>query len=72
MLLLTPIDQVEDRRQEFPGIEVQPLAFASSELQAAHWRFLVGAVGNQSTYIRQLTRIMRAHRWRTLQQTGRI
>ncbi|MFH8595329.1 methylation-associated defense system ATP-binding protein MAD8 [Streptomyces rimosus] len=62
VLLLTPADQVTDRREEFPGIDVQPLAFSSGELQASHWRFLMGAVGNQSTYIRQLTRIMRANR----------
>ncbi|MFF2640285.1 ATP-binding protein [Streptomyces niveus] len=62
VLLLAPADQVERRRAEYPDIEVQPLKFSSRELQAAHWRFLMGAVGNQSTYIRQLTRIMRAHR----------
>ena len=39
-----------------------PLKFASRELRAEHWRFLMGAVGNQSTYIRQLQRIMKAHR----------
>lgn len=62
VLLLAPTDQVAERQQDFPGIAVQPLAFSSTELQASHWRFLMGAVGNQSTYIRQLTRIMRAHR----------
>jgi hypothetical protein len=62
VLLLTPEAQVAERRREFPGIDVQPLAFSSGELQASHWRFLMGAVGNQSTYIRQLTRIMRANR----------
>jgi len=62
VLLLAPADQVADRRREFAGIQVQPLAFSSAELQASHWRFLMGAVGNQSTYIRQLTRIMRANR----------
>lgn len=62
VLLLAPSDQVADRRREFPRIQVQPLAFSSTELQASHWRFLMGAVGNQSTYIRQLTRIMRANR----------
>ncbi|NJQ03403.1 methylation-associated defense system ATP-binding protein MAD8 [Streptomyces zingiberis] len=62
VLLLAPADQVADRQRQFPGIAVQPLAFSSAELQASHWRFLMGAVGNQSTYIRQLTRIMRAHR----------
>ncbi|MDQ1015770.1 methylation-associated defense system ATP-binding protein MAD8 [Streptomyces afghaniensis] len=62
VLLLVPAAQLAERRAQYPGIEVQPLTFASSELQAAHWRFLMGAVGNQSVYIRQLTRIMRAHR----------
>lgn len=62
VLLLAPADQVADRRREFPGIDVQPLAFSSAELQASHWRFLMGAVGNQSTYIRQLTRIMKSNR----------
>jgi hypothetical protein len=62
VLLLAPADQVSQRREEYPGIEVKPLTFSSSELQVAHWRFLMGAVGNQSAYIRQITRIMRAHR----------
>ncbi|MFJ4095259.1 ATP-binding protein [Kitasatospora sp. NPDC089913] len=62
VLLLAPDDQVADRQRQFPGIDVRPLAFSSSELQASHWRFLMGAVGNQSTYIRQLTRIMRSNR----------
>ncbi|MGW2613286.1 methylation-associated defense system ATP-binding protein MAD8 [Streptomyces sp. NPDC001500] len=62
VLLLAPADQVADRRREFPGIDIQPLAFSSAELQASHWRFLMGAVGNQSTYIRQLTRIMKSNR----------
>ncbi|ARP72350.1 hypothetical protein LK07_24225 [Streptomyces pluripotens] len=62
VLLLVPADQLDERRTQYPGIDVQPLKFSAAELQAAHWRFLMGAVGNQSTYIRQLTRIMRAHR----------
>jgi len=62
IVLLTPVDKVDERRTEYPGINVQPLAFASIELQAAHWRFLMGAVGNQSTYLRQLGRIMKANR----------
>lgn len=62
VVLLAPADKVEERREEYPGIEVLPLKFASSELQSSHWRFLMGAVGNQATYIRQLNRIMRALR----------
>lgn len=59
VLLLVPADKLDERRTEYPGIEVQPLKFAASELQASHWRFLMGAVGNQATYIRQLNRIMK-------------
>jgi hypothetical protein len=59
VVLLVPGDKVDDRRAEYPGVEVHPLKFAASELQASHWRFLMGAVGNQSTYIRQLNRIMK-------------
>ncbi|WP_291156682.1 methylation-associated defense system ATP-binding protein MAD8 [Gemmatimonas sp. UBA7669] len=59
VLLLVPADKLDERRDEYPGIEVRPLKFAASELQASHWRFLMGAVGNQATYIRQLNRIMK-------------
>lgn len=59
VVLLVPGDKLAERRAEYPGIEVHPLKFAASELQASHWRFLMGAVGNQSTYIRQLNRIMK-------------
>ena len=62
VVLVSPADKVAQRRTEYPGLEVHPLKFASAELQASHWRFLMGAVGNQSTYIRQLNRIMREQR----------
>lgn len=59
VLLLVPADKLEERQAEYPGIEVRALQFAASELQASHWRFLMGAVGNQATYIRQLNRVMK-------------
>ncbi len=62
MVLLVPSGKLEARRAEYPDIEVLPLKFASSELQASHWRFLMGAVGNQATYIRKLNQIMRSMR----------
>ncbi|REE95773.1 methylation-associated defense system ATP-binding protein MAD8 [Thermomonospora umbrina] len=62
IVMLVPEDQLDLRRIEHPGIQVLPLKFGSAELRAEHWRFLMGAVGNQSTYIRQLQRIMKAHR----------
>ncbi|MEO6034762.1 MAG: ATP-binding protein [Verrucomicrobiota bacterium] len=62
MVLLVPSGKLAARRAEYPGIEVLPLKFASAELQAGHWRFLMGAVGNQATYIRRLNQIMRSMR----------
>ena len=61
-MVLVPADQLEERRAEHPELTVLPLKFGSGELRAEHWRFLMGAVGNQSTYIRQFQRIMKANR----------
>lgn len=61
VLLLVPNDKLTERQNEYPGIEVKPLLFASSELQVGHWQFLMGAVGNQ-LYMRQLKSIMRGLR----------
>jgi hypothetical protein len=62
VLLLVPADKLDERKHEYPGIEVRPLKFAAAELQTSHWRFLMGAVGNQATYIRQLNRVMKSLR----------
>jgi hypothetical protein len=62
VILLVPADKLIERKNEYPELEVQPLKFASSELQTGHWRFLMGAVGNQATYIRQLNRIIKSLR----------
>lgn len=62
VVLLAPADKVIERKAEYPDIEVLPLKFAAVELQSSHWRFLMGAVGNQATYIRQLNRLMKAVR----------
>ena len=60
--MLAPDAKVDQRRREFPGITVEPIKFASSELGAESWKFLLGAYGNDSLYIRQLVAIMRRHR----------
>ncbi|MCC2869628.1 MAG: ATP-binding protein [Candidatus Accumulibacter phosphatis] len=62
VLLLVPADKIEERQAEYPDIEVRPLQFSASELKASHWKFLMGAVGNQAAYIRQIIRIMKAMR----------
>lgn len=62
VLLLAPESQVENRKQEYPGIEVHAIGFDSSELSVKDWMFLLGATGNDSTYIKELKQIMKAYR----------
>lgn len=62
VLILTPANQVDDRRAEYAGIEVKPIAFSASELKATHWKFLMGAIGSQSMYLRQINLIMKGLR----------
>jgi hypothetical protein len=62
ILILTPTDKVEERQKEYPDIEVKPIAFSAAELKAGHWKFLMGAIGSQSMYMRQINLIMRGLR----------
>ncbi len=62
VLLLTPKDKVAERQAEFPSIQVLPIAFNSKELNVQDWLFLLGAIGNDSAYIKQLKAIMKDHR----------
>jgi len=62
LVLLVPEAKLEQRRQEYQGIEVQPIKFSSAELGADSWKFLLGAFGNDSLYVRQLVAIMRRYR----------
>lgn len=59
VVILVPASKVEERKAEYPSIEVLPLTFAASELKATHWKFLMGAVGSQSIYLRQVNQIIR-------------
>jgi DNA phosphorothioation-dependent restriction protein DptH len=62
IVLLAPEAKLEQRRKEFPGLEVHPIKFSSGELGTESWKFLLGAYGNDSLYVRQLIAIMRRHR----------
>jgi hypothetical protein len=50
VVLLVPPDKLDERRAEYPDMEVRPLQFSAAELKASRWKFLMGAVGNQATY----------------------
>lgn len=62
VIILTPSDKVNARRIEYPDIDIYPISFSASELKAAHWKFLMGAIGSQSMYMRQINLIMRSLR----------
>jgi len=62
VIVLTTSDTVDRRRMEFPAVQVEPIAFASRELTVADWRFLMGATGNDSLYLKILNEMMRWHR----------
>lgn len=62
MVLLVPEAKLALRREEYPGTEVLPIKFASSELGADGWKFLMGAVGNDSLYVKQIVSIMQRAR----------
>lgn len=58
VVILTPADKVEARKAEFPGVQVEPIHFSSSELSIKDWRFLMGVAGNQM-YMKQINMVMR-------------
>ena len=58
-VILVPASKVAERKKEYPGIEVIPIAFSARELKATHWKFLMGAVGSQSLYLRQVNLMMK-------------
>ncbi|MFW5700741.1 MAG: ATP-binding protein, partial [Cyclobacteriaceae bacterium] len=62
VILLTPKDKIEERKTEYPSIEVLPIAFNSKELNVQDWMFLLGAVGNDSAYVKQLKATMKENR----------
>ncbi|MEP1076084.1 hypothetical protein NDI52_11845 [Leptolyngbya sp. PL-A3] len=59
VVILVPKSKVDERKVEYPDIQVLPITFAASELKSSHWKFLMGAVGSQSMYLRQINLILR-------------
>ena len=59
IILFVPADKLEERRKQFSSIEIKQIGFNSKELNVQDWMFLLGAIGNDATYVRQLKAIMR-------------
>jgi len=62
VVLLCPETQVEQRKREYPDVQVYPIGFDSGELNVQDWMFLLGATGNDSTYVKELKQIMKKFR----------
>ncbi|WP_433938506.1 ATP-binding protein [Paenibacillus lautus] len=62
IVMIVPSSQLEQRRNEYPGIEVLPLHFQSSELRVEDWQFLMGTSDNQAMYLQQLKAVFRLYR----------
>lgn len=60
VVMLVPDHKLEERRISYPSVEIHPLIFSSSELTVAHWRILMGAVGNSSSYVRQILNVLKS------------
>lgn len=59
MLVLVPMGKLEKRRQEMPGIKIEPIVFDSSELDIEDWKFLMGVMGNDAMYIKKMNQVLR-------------
>jgi DNA helicase HerA-like ATPase len=62
VVVLTTRDMLDRRREEFSGVAVEPISFASTELTAQDWRFLMGATTSDSFYLQLLNDVMRRAR----------
>ncbi len=62
LVILTPMDKVEERKREYPSVKVLPIEFNPKELNVQDWMFLLGAVGSQENYVKQLKAIAKQHR----------
>lgn len=62
IVLLAPKDKVKERKEQYPNLDVQTIAFSSRELDVASWLFLLGAVGNEALYIKQVKALMKSIR----------
>lgn len=58
IIILCPDRKVEERKTQFPSVEVAPLFFNPNELSIKDWQFLMNAVGNTSDYINEINFIL--------------
>ncbi|SIT16588.1 hypothetical protein SAMN05421766_1195 [Zobellia uliginosa] len=62
VIILCPKDKVKEKQLEYPSVQVNPISFSPSELNVQDWMFMLGALGNDANYVRQLKAIAKKHR----------
>ncbi|WP_188112032.1 ATP-binding protein [Aquimarina sp. RZ0] len=62
VIILCPKDKLLEKREEYPSIEILPIAFNPKELKVQDWMFMLGAVGTDANYVKQLKAIAKSHR----------
>jgi hypothetical protein len=62
--VLVPEALLDERRAEFPGIEVSPLQLSTRELGIDDWKLLMGVEGGDQLYVKAMTNLFRSLRSR--------
>lgn len=62
VVVLVPQDLVEERVNDFPGLEVLPLVLAPDELSLNDWRLLMGVEGGDQLYVKAMSNVFRTLR----------
>jgi DNA helicase HerA-like ATPase len=57
--MLVPEVKLEQRKKEYPSIDVRPVLFDPSELDSDAWHYLMGATGNDAMYVRTINKIIK-------------
>ncbi|UOB16652.1 ATP-binding protein [Abyssalbus ytuae] len=62
VIILCPKDKLKEKQAEYPSVKVKPISFSPLELNVQDWMFLLGALGSNANYVKQLKAIAKKHR----------
>ncbi|WLR46565.1 DUF853 family protein [Halobacillus litoralis] len=62
VMIITPKDRVEERKEEYKNIDVRPLQFSTRELNVEDWNFLMNTGDSSALYLRQLKSVLKEYR----------
>lgn len=62
VIIICPKEKLQEKKLEFPSVEIQPINFHPEELNVKDWMFLLGALGSEANYVRQLKALIKKYR----------